>query len=179
MLNSPPCTGSQFRLSEWPWICAIARCSDLVTCYVPNAHGCEIKLSLAQRSECCRSRKARLTAWVDIEITPEIESALSTLDKGDVVRLTAVLVYGRDGSAYTEDGLGAMVRRYCLKAGAETFGLMDVLAKGATDMCLAGVPLERIQMLMGHRSMQTTEIYIKRLPATVSTVAPNTVKMGL
>jgi integrase len=116
---------------------------------------------------------------VDIEITPEIESALSTLDKGDVVRLTAVLVHGRDGSAYTEDGLGAMLRRYCLKAGVKTFGLMDVRAKGATDMYLAGVPLERIQMLMGHKSMQTTEIYIKRLLATVSTVAPNTVKMGL
>jgi site-specific recombinase XerD len=64
------------------------------------------------------------------------------------------------------------------KAGVKTFGLMDVRAKGATDMYLAGVPLEHIQMLMGHRSVQTTEIYIKRLLATVSTVAPNSVKIG-
>lgn len=139
---------------------------------------------------------------VDIEVTSEIDAALSTLDKGpaiqsqkstrkapvastgapfkgaDVVRLTAVLVHGRDGSAYTEDGMGAMLRRYCMKAGVKTFGLMDVRAKGATDMYLAGVPLERIQMLMGHKSMQTTEIYIKRLLATISTVAPNTVIVG-
>jgi integrase len=114
---------------------------------------------------------------VDIELTAEIEAALSTLDKGDVVRLTSVLVHGRDGTAYTEDGMGSMVRRCCLKAGVKTFGLMDVRAKGATDMYLAGVPLEQVQMLMGHRSVQTTEIYIKRLLATVSTVAPNTVKM--
>ena len=34
-------------------------------------------------------------------------------------------------------------------------------------------------MLMGHKSVQTTEIYIKRLLATVLTVAPNPVNMSL
>jgi site-specific recombinase XerD len=53
---------------------------------------------------------------------------------------------------------------------------MDVRAKGATDMYLAGVSLEQIQMLMGHRSVQTAEIYVKRLLATV---APNIVVEGV
>jgi integrase len=123
--------------------------------------------------------QSKTARTVDIEVTPEIDAALSMLDRADVVRLTPVLVHGRDGSAYTEDGMGAMLRRYCIKADVNTFGLMDVRAKGATDMYLAGVPLERIQMLMGHKSVQTTEIYIKRLIATVSTVAPNPVNMSL
>ena len=123
--------------------------------------------------------QSKTARTVDIEVTPEIDAALSMLDRADVVRLTPVLVHGRDGSAYTEDGMGAMLRRYCIKADVDTFGLMDVRAKGATDMYLAGVPLERIQMLMGHKSVQTTEIYIKRLLATVSTVAPNPVNMSL
>jgi site-specific recombinase XerD len=50
---------------------------------------------------------------------------------------------------------------------------MDVRAKGATDMYLAGVPLETIQQLMGHESVKTTEIYIKKLLETVSIAAPN------
>ncbi|HMH17317.1 MAG TPA: hypothetical protein VK572_04120 [Burkholderiales bacterium] len=40
-------------------------------------------------------------------------------------------------------------------------------------MYLAGVPLERIQMLMRHKSVQTTEICIKRLLQTISVVQPN------
>jgi hypothetical protein len=39
-----------------------------------------------------------------------------------------------------------MIRRYCKKVGVKSFGLMDIRAKGATDMYLAGVPLERIQI---------------------------------
>lgn len=70
-------------------------------------------------------------------------------------------------------GIGAMLRRYCKKAKVKTFGLMDIRAKGATDMYLRGVPLERIQILMGHKSVTTTEIYIKRLLQTISIATPN------
>lgn len=115
---------------------------------------------------------------VDIEVTPELDAVLGILSGGKVVRLATALVHGRDGSGYTEDGLAAMLRRTCIKAKVKTFGLMDVRAKGATDMYLRGVPLERIQLLMGHKSVQTTEIYIKRLLATISTVAPNSVAVG-
>ncbi|MGN6667909.1 MAG: integrase, partial [Trinickia sp.] len=43
----------------------------------------------------------------------------------------------------------------------ESFGPYDMKAKGATDMWLAGEPLERIQLLCGHDPVKTTEIYVK------------------
>ncbi|HYD78774.1 MAG TPA: tyrosine-type recombinase/integrase [Paucimonas sp.] len=43
--------------------------------------------------------------------------------------------------------------------------MYDIKGKGATDMFRAGVPIERIQHLLGHESVTTTEIYLKaRLP---------------
>jgi integrase len=116
---------------------------------------------------------------VDIEVTPELETALGMLAPlGNVVKLASALVHGRGGKGYTEDGIGAMLRRYCRKAKVKSFGLMDVRAKGATDMYLRDIPLEKIQLLMAHKSVQTTEIYIKRLLQTISTVTPNVAKVG-
>lgn len=115
---------------------------------------------------------------VDIELTAELEEAMGMLSGGKVVKLASALVHGRGGKGYTEDGIAAMLRRYCLKARVKPFGLMDVRAKGATDMYLRDVPLERIQLLMGHKSVTTTEIYIKAMLDTISTVAPNKVKVG-
>lgn len=123
---------------------------------------------------------------VNIVITDELREALYLItppgEELGILRLTDTvtkivpLVHQADGSGYTEDGLRAMLRRYCEKAGITPYGLMDVRAKGATDMYLRGVPLERIQLLMGHKSVTTTEIYIKRLLATVQVAQPNTQK---
>lgn len=124
-------------------------------------------------------RQGKTGRTVDIEVTPELDEALGMLkEDGKVVRLPTALIHGRGGDGYTEDGLAAMLRRYCIKAGVKTFGLMDVRAKGATDMYLRGVTLETIQALMAHKSVTTTEIYIKRMLATVSTVSPNRVAVG-
>lgn len=115
---------------------------------------------------------------VDIEIGPELEVTLKALTGGKVPRLSKYLAHNLGGGKYTVDGIGAMIRRYCKKAAMKSFGLMDVRAKGATDMYLRGVPLETIQALMGHKSVQTTEIYIKKLLATISIAQPNTVKVA-
>lgn len=118
---------------------------------------------------------------VDIEMTPELDEAFAMLapaPDAKVVPLVKALVHGRGGDRYTEDGLAAMLGRYCEKAKVKRFGLMDIRAKGATDMYLRGVTLETIQRLMAHKSVQTTEIYIKRMLATVSTVTPNRVQVG-
>ena len=69
------------------------------------------------------------------------------------------------------DGIGAMFRRYCKDAKVADFGLRDLRAKGATDEYRAGRPLRELQHLLGHRSQQTTEIYIKSL--VPETVRPN------
>lgn len=128
---------------------------------------------------------------VDIEITPELEEALAMLtpprEHDTIERIQPYLIHdtgrrkrmkdGRIASPrYTVDGIGAMMRRYCKTASVQTFGLMDVRAKGATDMYLRGVPLEHIQMLMGHKSVTTTEIYIKQLLQTVQIATPNQLK---
>lgn len=113
---------------------------------------------------------------VDIEVTPELDVVLGMLAPAPgerVIKLAQRLIHGRGGKGYTETGHGAMLRRYCHKAKVATFGLMDVRAKGATDMYLAGIPLETIQLLMAHKSVQTTEIYIKRLLSTISIATPN------
>lgn len=49
--------------------------------------------------------------------------------------------------------------------------MRDLRAKGATEMYQAGVDVRLIQHLLGHRSQQTTEIYIKSLVR--ETVRPN------
>lgn len=125
---------------------------------------------------------------VDIQITPDVDEAIKMLSPDGtlgrtvivdgVTRIEPYLVHTLDGKPYTVDGIGAMLRRYCHKAGVKTFGLMDVRAKGATDMYLRGIPLERIQMLMGHESVQTTEIYIKRMLQTISVASPNPAKVA-
>lgn len=118
---------------------------------------------------------------VDVEVTPEIDAALALLRKPDmpagVELLRYPLIYGRGYKAYTERGMAHMLYRYCEKCKIVPFGLMDMRAKGATDMYLNGEPLEKIQMLMGHKSVTTTEIYIKRHLATISIAQPNRVKI--
>jgi integrase len=89
----------------------------------------------------------------------------------DVVYPT--FVHRRDGKRFTVDGIGAMFRRYCSpdKANVQDFGLRDLRAKGATDMVRRGIDIRRVQHLLGHAGVRTTEIYIKGLLPT--TVRPN------
>lgn len=125
---------------------------------------------------------------VDIEITPELDEVLKMLSPDgeldkiklseSVTKIVPVLVHTPDIAAYSESGVRAMLRRYCVKAKVRPFGLMDLRAKGATDMYLNGVPLEKIQILMRHRSVKTTEIYIKRLLETIQIATPNRVQIS-
>jgi len=107
---------------------------------------------------------------VDIVVTGDLEDLIVECSKDKVAGLT--FVHTRRGQRFTEDGVSAMFRRYCKRVGVKDFGLRDLRGKAATDMYLAGEPMERIQMLLGHDSVTTTERYIKtRLP---DAVMPNT-----
>lgn len=133
-------------------------------------------------------QQAKRGSELDIEVDDELHDVLHMLSPegvlggerlaDNVTRILPTIVHTLDGKPYTEEGMGAMLRRYCIGAGVPTFGLMDVRAKGATDMYLNGISLEVIQRLMRHKSVQTTEIYIKRLLERVSTVPANKVKVG-
>jgi integrase len=91
------------------------------------------------------------------------------------------------GSAYTYDGLcsnlkkaQARARAAAKKAGKPlampSWGLRDLKGKGATDLWLAGEPIERIQLLCGHADKATTERYIKA--RWRETAQPNNAEIG-
>lgn len=92
------------------------------------------------------------------------------------------LVRTLKGDAYTYSGILSMLSRTIAKANEARarkgvpsiapFGFRDLKGKGATDMWLNDVPIERIQLLCGHADKSTTEKYIKaRWHATAQ---PNT-----
>ena len=61
-----------------------------------------------------------------------------------------------------------MFRRHCIAAKVSDFGLRDLRAKGATDEYHAGRTIRELQHLLGHKSVRTTETYLKELiPETV------------
>ena len=86
-----------------------------------------------------------------------------------------------EDEAYTYSGLSSMLKRAQKKAqekmpGLLPFGFRDLKGKGATDMWLAGTPIERIQALCGHKDKRTTEIYVKQ--RWRESVAANSRKIG-
>lgn len=114
---------------------------------------------------------------VEIALTGGLGDLVDALMKTAELRPLVHTTRGRKGSRggrYTVEGIGSMLRKLCKAAGVKSFGLQDLKAKGATDMYLAGTPLEQIQILCGHESVTTTEIYIKR--HLVQVAAPNQLK---
>ena len=123
-----------------------------------------------------RNDQGKTGRVVDIGITPEIDSILKDLRvDGAATGPGMTLIHRMDGEPYTYDGLCGMLRRYITKADVEGFGFYDLKGKGATDMWLSGVSLELIQVLCGHESVRTTEVYVKC--RWRGTVEPNNVVM--
>src|SRR5207248_1176200 len=111
-----------------------------------------------------RFRRGKTGVQVEVEIVGELAAALEQLLSPPTMHPT--FVRKANGKPYTVDGIGAMFRRYCgeTKANIADFGLRDLRAKGATDMFRANPNnIRQIQLLLGHKSVRTTEIYIKDL----------------
>jgi integrase len=121
-----------------------------------------------------RIKQLKTGKMVEIIVTPEIEDIFKRAASDKIAGMT--FVHDRKGQPYTYDGLAAMFRRYVKKAGLSDFGMYDIKGKGATDMYRGGVPLEKVQMLLGHESVTTTEIYIKARMA--DPIMPNQRKMA-
>jgi len=110
-----------------------------------------------------RIQQGKTGKTVDIILAGDLEAVIRKHESAPTAWPT--FVHTRAGKRYTYSGLGAMFRRYVQKAGVTDFGIYDIKGKGATDMYRAGTPVERIQQLLGHESVMTTEIYLKaRLP---------------
>ena len=105
---------------------------------------------------------------------------------GPVPVLHQPIVHTLEGTAYTYDGISAMLKQAQARVRKDkdlqqlkampSFGFRDLKGKGATDMWLAGVPIERIQLLCGHKSKATTEKYIKA--RWRETASPNSLDIG-
>lgn len=136
-----------------------------------------------------RVKQGKTEKVVDIALSAEMETLLDDLI-GEIPTISKPLICctrGKyAGKGYTYDGICAMLKRAIKKANIKrakngieaipSFGFRDLKGKGATDMWLAGEPIERIQLLCGHEDKATTEIYVKQ--RWRETAAPNMVKMG-
>lgn len=136
-----------------------------------------------------RVQQGKTKKVVDIGLSPDLDTLLKSL-VGEIPTIGKPLICATRGEyagkGYTYDGICAMLKRAIKKVNAErakagedpfpSFGFRDLKGKGATDMWLAGEPIERIQLLCGHEDKATTEIYVKQ--RWRETAAPNMVKIG-
>lgn len=137
-----------------------------------------------------RVKQAKTGKKVDISLSADLDALLRNL-AGDIPRIGKPLICGSlgkyVGKRYTYDGISAMLKRAITAANKErvtkglgkiaSFGFRDLKGKGATDMWLAGVPIEEIQLLCGHEDKTTTEAYIKQ--RWRETAAPNMVELAV
>lgn len=133
-----------------------------------------------------RNAQNKTNKTVDIEIAKDLEPLIDRL-VGDIPQIKRPLICTNTGKQYTYDGLSSMLKRAITKANKARlekgitekiapFGFRDMKGKGATDMWVSGVPIEQIQLLLGHEDKTTTEIYIKQ--RWRETAASNTVVMS-
>ena len=126
-----------------------------------------------------RFRRGKTNVQIEMEVVGDLAEALAPFIDRPSAHPT--FVRREDGKRYTVDGIGAMFRRYCVGTKERPvdpqypdFGLRDLRAKGATDMYRADRgSIHKIQALLGHKSVQTTEIYLKGLVSEI--VRPNEV----
>lgn len=121
-----------------------------------------------------------------IAFSPELDALIPAESKVVKLHEPDPIVRTLAGEFYTYDGLSAMLKRAIAAANKKrqaegrlpipSFGFRDLKGKGATDMWLAGEPIEQIQLLCGHADKATTEIYVKA--RWRETVTPNTLQMG-
>jgi integrase len=116
-----------------------------------------------------RFRRGKTNVQVEVEVVGELAAAVDPFLTAPTLHPT--FIRRRDGKPYSVDGISSMFRRHVVAVGVSDFGLRDLRAKGATEMYRAGVDIRHIQNLLGHKSVRTTEIYLKQLLPDI--VRPN------
>lgn len=130
-----------------------------------------------------RFEQSKTGQKMDIGIVGKLDDLLKRVT-GSVTVLHQPLIHTLKGEAYSYSGISSMLKRAQKKVRDQvpalrempSFGFRDMKGKGATDMWLAGTPIEQIQQLCGHKTKTTTEKYIKARWS--ETVAPNSIVIG-
>jgi integrase len=142
-------------------------------------------------------RQSKTGRLIDIALVGRLAQLIDEAI-GPVPVLRQPIVHNGAGDAYTYGGISAMLKKAqervrvangkqpskgsTLKTSdgplksMSSFGFRDLKGKGATDMWLAGEPIERIQLLCGHARKTTTEVYIKA--RWTETASPNALTVG-
>lgn len=128
-------------------------------------------------------RQSKTGRLIDIGLAGRLAELVASAI-GDVPVLHQTIVHTMAGKPYSYSGLSSMLKRAQAKArkaskamrDMPSWGFRDLKGKGATDMWLAGEPLERIQLLCGHSKKTTTEVYVKA--RWLETAAPNSRVIG-
>jgi integrase len=129
-------------------------------------------------------RQYKTGRQVDIALTGRLAELVQQA-VGSIPQLHRPLVHTVHHKAYTYSGISAMLKRAQAKARAAdkaladmpSWGFRDLKGKGATDLWLAGEPIERIQLLCGHAKKTTTETYIKQ--RWRETAMPNALNLAM
>lgn len=124
-------------------------------------------------------RQSKTGAPVKIIVAPMLEEIFERLrvERERQKVKSDFLFPTENGKQYTRSGITSIWSRATKEAGVVDFGVYDAKSKGATDMYLAGTPLETIQFLCAHDSVRTTERYVKS--RIVRAVEINTRDLGL
>ncbi len=109
-----------------------------------------------------KNSKRGSNSLVTLIVRPELEAVLNALDRskgGEILKSSR-------GKPYSEDSLSLRMSVWCRNAGISSGYTMHGLRRTfATELALGQADLFTIQKAMGHKSPQTTSIYLNELDA--------------
>ena len=97
--------------------------------------------------------------WVVPYLTEYLHAARPKL----AIKDNGILFISKNGRALTKNLLGYLLRRYAEKAGLSKNGLHPHILRHAcaTHLLRAGADIRYVQELLGHASLNSTQIYTK------------------
>lgn len=116
--------------------------------------------SKGKRIQVLRLRQNKTDAPVDIVVSGRLKLLVEECLK-DPPHVETFVYTARTTRTIHYEKMRKRFTKIVERCGIKNFHIYDIRAKAATDMYANGVPLEKIQILLGHTSVKTTEIYIK------------------
>lgn len=116
--------------------------------------------SKGKRIQVLRLRQNKTDAPVDIVVSGRLKLLVEEC-QNDPPHVETFVYTARTTTTINYEKMRKRFTKIVERCGIKNFHIYDIRAKAATDMYSNGIPLEKIQVLLGHTSVKTTEIYIK------------------